>query len=122
MREDFYGIRSLRVQNKRGPYLSVQSSENFFARLLFIQQRGKRMCKCRKRKCRKRKYQRKQPLLRKRYRYRSKNPARSSDHKMRKIQQQQLRTKMLTFSFFCAFKTCKTINCLLKRCKGTAIF
>ena len=75
----------------------------FFCSSVVIQQRGKRMCMCHKRKCRKRRYQRIQPLLRKRYRYRSKNPARSSDHKMRKIQLQQLRTKMLTFSFLFVF-------------------
>ena len=76
-----------------------------FARLLIIQLRGKR--KCRKRKCRKRKCQL-LSLQQLRCRYRSRYPAQSSDHKMRKIQLQQLRTKMLTFSFlFCFFKRVK---------------
>lgn len=73
----------------------------FFCSAVIIQQRGKRMCHMHM--YHKHMYQHIPLLLQRRCRYRSMNPARSSDRKKRKIQLQQLRTKMLTFSFLFVF-------------------
>jgi hypothetical protein len=108
-----WGTAKSSLNKHREGYTNWYSPLKLFAQLLLIQQREPQRSKIQQRKSQRSSCQRsscqrsKQPLLHIRCRYRSKNPVLSSDRKMRKIQQPQLRTKMLISSFFCFLKRVK---------------